>query len=93
MPNTKKTSPIYLLGCALLLALLGACATPTRPDVGAVVLPPAPQLPPPPTLVQTTQPLPTGYFQQSLLNFFSSKPPKPTPSTMPTPAAAPTALP
>ena len=78
MQHTKKPSRIWLIACALSLALLAACATPMPPSAGAVVVAPKVTLPPPPLLVQQTEPKPTGYFQNNLLNFFSSKPPAQT---------------
>lgn len=85
----RKLSQICLLAFAVLLALLAGCATPTPPplDVGQVVVAPQTRLPPPPLIVQQTSPKPVGYFQQSLLNYFSGSKAKPTPSTPPTPAA------
>ena len=70
-----------------LLATLAGCGTPTHQNVGAVVVAPKAKLPPPPELVQKTEPKPVGYFLNSLANYFSAKPPKPTASTLPTPAA------
>ena len=87
MQRTKKQSLIYLAACVALPALLAACATPTQPNVGKVVVAPQVKLPAPPTLVQQTQPLPAGYFQRRLADYFSSSPEKPTTSTPPTPAA------
>ena len=80
MQNTPKPSRRMLPVCAPLLALLAACATPTPPppNAGAVVIAPRVTLPPPPLLVQQTSPKPVGYFQNNLLNFFSSKPPAQT---------------
>ena len=82
MPNTPRRSSFNRRACALLLALLAAQGCATRlpaPDVGAVVVTPKLQLPPPPQVVQQTAPLPAGYFQQSLSDFFSPKPKPPTP--------------
>ena len=90
MLKTKVLLLAWLLACALLPALLGGCATPTPLDVGAVVVAPRPQIPPMPALVQRTSPKPAGFFQQSLLDYFSSKPGPLTPSISPTPAARPT---
>ena len=87
MQSIKKQSQACLLACSVWLALLAGCATPTQPDVGAVVVAPQVKLPPPPVIVQTITPLPTGYFQRSLVDYFSSSPVKPTTSTTPTPAA------
>ena len=75
----EKQSLPYLPAFAALLILLTGCATPTPPDVGRVVVAPQVKLPPPPVLVQQTQPRPVGHFQNSLLNFFSSKPQTQTP--------------
>ena len=85
----KKLSLICLLAFASLLVLLGGCATQTPLDVGQVVVAPKVQLPALPTIVQETQPKPAGYFQQSLVDYFNGSSSKPTPSTTPTPAAAP----
>lgn len=86
-----KPSLIYLPVGALLLALLGGCATRTPPakppDVGRVVVAPQVQLPALPVIVQQTQPMPVGYFQQSLVDYFSGSSARPTPSTSPTPVA------
>lgn len=77
MPRIKK----LLLSFVASLLLLGCSATPTQKpvDVGAVVVVQPPRLPPPPALVRATEPKPPGYFQKSLLDFFNSKPTKPTP--------------
>jgi len=88
MLKTKVLLLAWLLACVL-LPLLGGCATRTLPDVGAVVVAPRPQIPPVPALVQEVNPKPVGYFQQSLLDYFSSRPGLPTPSISLTPAAAP----
>ena len=87
MPPTKTPLLICLIACAALLALLGGCATRTPLDVGAVVVAPQVQLPPPPVIVQQTLPKPAGYFQQALADYFSGSSAKPTLSTSPTPAA------
>lgn len=83
MQRTLKRSTRYALGCALLLALLAGCGTlsrnPPLPDVGTVVVAPKLRLPPLPQVVQQTLPKPAGYFQKSLLDYFSGSPPKPTP--------------
>jgi hypothetical protein len=81
MLQTKRLSRASKLGLLLLLVLLGACATPTaRPiDVGQVVVTPKAKLPPVPTIVQQTEPLPVGYFQQSYLDLLNSASRKPTP--------------
>ncbi len=79
-----------LFVCTLLLgvtAFLVGCATPTRAPVGAVVIAPKVSLPPPPLLVQQTEPKPVGYFQRLLLTYFSDSPETLTTSTPPTPAA------
>jgi hypothetical protein len=87
MLTMKKLSLTCMINFAVLLALLGGCATRTPLDVGQVVVAPQVKLPPPPVIVQVTQPKPAGYFQQSLLDYFNGSSQKPTPSTMPTPAA------
>ncbi len=87
MQSTKKLSRVCLIACVLPLALLAACATPAPPNAGAVVVAPRVTLPPPPLLVQQTEPKPVGYFQSRLLSYFSASPEKPTTSTPPTPAA------
>lgn len=81
----SKLLLICLIAFALLLGLLGGCATHTPPDVGQVVVAPQVQLPPPPVIVQLTPPKPVGYFQQQLLNFFSLSPEMQTPSMPPIP--------
>ena len=87
MLKTKALLLAWLLACAL-LPLLAGCATPTPlPDVGAVVVAPKPQIPPVPALVQETMPRPPGFFHQSLLDYFSSRPGLQTPSILPMPAA------
>lgn len=73
-----KLSLLCLIAFAALLGLLGGCATNTPPDVGAVVLAPQPQLPPPPVIVQRTMPKPVGFFQNALADYFESLPPAPT---------------
>ena len=83
----KKLSLICLIAFATLLALLGGCATRTPLDVGAVVVSPRETLPDLPVIVQETQPKPTGYFQSSLLDYFSGSPAKLTQSMTPTAAA------
>ena len=100
MPIPKSILRAWLIVCAVLLLLLAlvalsGCATPTPApvDVGRVVVAPQRQLPPPPLIVQQTQPKLPGYFLQSLLNYFEARPERPTPSTSPTPPAAPTAKP
>lgn len=78
MPTIKRQLLICSAVCALSLAQLGGCATQTHQDVGAVVVAPKPKLQPPTDLVQKTEPKPAGYFQQSLVDYFSGSPPKPT---------------
>lgn len=73
--------------------LLQSCATQgTRPPpaVGAVVEVKPASLPPVPTLVRQTEPMPAGHFQSALLACCAVSPPKPTASMTPTPPAAPT---
>ena len=88
---------LALLALLALLPLLHGCATPTSkpvpPNAGAVVIAPRVTLPPPPLLVQQTEPKPVGYFLSSYLNYFSASPEKPTTSTPPTPAAVQTHTP
>ena len=84
MPAIKKLFLIWLAVYALLLAQLVGCATPTQPDVGAVVIAPRVKLPPPPVIVQVTEPKPAGYFLSSFLDYFEPASKRPTPSTMPT---------
>ena len=72
-----KLSLLCLIAFAVLLGLLGGCATPP-PDVGQVVLAPQVQLPPPPVIVQRTMPKPVGFFQSVLADSFESLPPAPT---------------
>lgn len=78
MPTIKKQLKVCLIVYALSLIHLGGCATRTPLDVGQVVVAPKVSLPPPPVIVQATQPKPVGYFQNSLLNFFSDKQQTPT---------------
>ncbi len=67
----KHKRPLTPFNLALLLLpLMAACATPMQ-DVGGVVVAPKVQLPPPPAIVQTVEPKPPGYFQQSLLDYFN----------------------
>ncbi len=95
MTKTAKRLLACLHACVPLLALLAllpllcGCATRTSkpPNAGAVVIAPRVTLPPPPLLVQQTEPKPVGYFLSSYLNYFSASPEKPTTSTPPTPAA------
>lgn len=87
MHKPKKLSLICLSACAVSLTLLGGCATRTPLDVGAVVVAPQARLPDPPVIVQQTSPKPVGYFQQSLVDYFSSSPGRPTPSTQLMPVA------
>ena len=79
MRNIKPSPTLLLVICVLLLALVGGCATPTPPDVGAVVIAPRVTLPAPPVIVQTTEPMEAGYFQSSLLRYFHGLGLKPTP--------------
>jgi hypothetical protein len=91
MHKLNRQLLICLAVCASsALTMLAGCGTPTHKDVGAVVVAPKPQLPPPPDLVLMTEPMPVGYFQQSLVAYFSDWPLKLMPSTPPTPAAEPT---
>ena len=78
MHRTERPSAPWSAACVMLLALLGGCATPTPPDVGAVVVAPPVKLPPVPAIVQQTQPKPAGYFQCSFLTYFGSDCEKPT---------------
>jgi hypothetical protein len=96
MTKTAKRLLACLHACVPLLALLAllpllyGCATPISkppPNAGAVVIAPRVTLPPPPLLVQQTEPKPVGYFQSLLLSYFSASPEKPTTSTPPTRAA------
>jgi hypothetical protein len=71
MRTTGK--PWLALSAALLMLPLimgGACATPTPPDVGRVVVAPKVQIPPVPAIVQQTLPEPAGSFQCSFLTYF-----------------------
>lgn len=79
MQKLKRQLLICLAVYASSLVNLAGCATPTHQDVGAVVVAPRVQLPAPPQIVQETQPKPAGYFLQSLVDYFSASPPKPTP--------------
>lgn len=72
-----KHSQPCLIACVLLVALLGGCATRTPPDVGSVVLLPQVRLPPPPVIVQQTQPKPMGWYQSRLADYFSNSQPAP----------------
>lgn len=80
MLRTKRPWPVTGPSLLLPLALLAGCATPTpKPvDVGVVVVAPRAKLSPVPKVVQETAPMEPGFFQKSLLNFFSPKPKKPT---------------
>ena len=78
MPSTSRQLLICLSVYAASLVPLGGCATRTLPDVGAVVVAPQVVRPAPPVIVQQTQPKPVGYFQQSLVDYFSSSPPAQT---------------
>jgi len=77
MRKTKRLSLATSAACVLLLAALAGCATPTQRDVGAVVIAPKVQIPPAPAIVQQTPPKEPGYFQNRLLNYFSSLSEKP----------------
>ena len=88
MPPIKRQLLICLAVYALLLVHLGGCAIRMPLDVGQVVVAPQVKLPAPPVVVQQTLPKPVGFYQNSLLNFFSDKQQTPTPLTTPTPAAA-----
>jgi hypothetical protein len=90
--NTRQPwRPMRAVLLLLSACMLASCATRTPPpNVGAVVVAPAVQIPPVPTIVQMTQPKPAGYFQQQLLDYSSGSSEKPTKSTTPTPAAGPT---
>jgi hypothetical protein len=81
--------PLRLLLPLTLLAMAGGCATPTPPDVGAVVVAPKAKLPPVPPLILTVEAKPAGYFPNLLRDYFSASPTKPKASTTPTPSAAP----
>ncbi len=71
MRGIKRSLTISLPAFVILLSMAG-CATHTQiQDVGAVVVAPAVQVPPVPAIVQTTEPKPAGYFQQTLLDFFN----------------------
>lgn len=74
----SRISQPCLIAFAALLALLAGCATRTPPDVGSVVLPPQVRLPPPPVIVQQTQPKPMGWYQSRLADYFESLPPAQT---------------
>jgi len=90
MQTIKRQLKICLAACALSQMHLVGCATHTPLDVGQVVVAPQVKLPPPPVIVQQTEPKPVGYFQQTLADYFSGSSSKPTPSTTPTSAAGPT---
>jgi len=91
MLKTKALLIVWLCACVLLPGLLVGCATPTLQDVGAVVVAPRAQILPVPVVVQQTLPRPVGYFQQTLLDYFSTRPKLPTTSTSLMPAAEPIA--
>ena len=76
MPKTLKLLQASMLVCAILLSM-GGCAIPVQ-DVGRVVVTPAVRLPPVPVIVQTTEPKAPGYFQQSLVDYFSGSQLRPT---------------
>jgi len=89
MPTAAKPLQTCATRFALALALVAAqgCATRGLPDVGAVVVAPKPQIPPEPTLVTQTEPMPAGWFLQSLKDCCLIGLKRPTPSTSPTQAA------
>lgn len=88
MSKTEKLFLAWLIVFGLLLVVLAGCATQTpQPDVGSVVVAPRVQLPPPPLIVQQTQPKPAGYFQCLFLTYFGEPCERPTTSTPPTPVA------
>lgn len=67
------------LGSLILCALaMAGCATQKPKDVGAVVVAPRVQLPPVPAVVMETEPMPAGYFQRTLLDYFSGSSEKQT---------------
>lgn len=73
MPITKKSPLPSRLACTILLILMAGCATHTpMQNVGAVVVAPTIQMQPVPAIVQTTEPKPPGYFQQSLVDYFNA---------------------
>lgn len=78
MQRIKQLWLSIKLTFAVWLAVLAGCATPTPPDVGAVVVAPKVTLPPVPTVVQQTLPRPVGFYQKILADYFSSSPPTPT---------------
>lgn len=78
MPYTQKRWLALVPVCAIWLALLAACASPPTPEVGQVVVAPRRKLPETPARVRETAPKPPGYFQDSLLGYFSSSPLTPT---------------
>lgn len=91
MNSRSRTRTAWLLAFMLLLLLaVAGCATPTRPDVGAVVIAPKVQLPPMPTLVQQNPAYPAGFFLQSFLDFLNPNSKPPNGSTAGTLVAAPT---
>lgn len=89
MNETSRKTTAWLLVCMILLLLmLAGCATP-MPDVGRVVIAPKVHLPPLPKLVQETSPMPAGFYQQTLADYFSVSPQARTESTPLMPAAGP----
>ena len=74
MLKTRVLLIVWLFACVLLPGLLLGCATPMLQDVGAVVVAPRAKIPPVPGVVQQTEPRPVGFYQSSLLNFFSVRP-------------------
>ena len=90
MLTIKKPLLLLTLVCIASLALLDGCGTPIKPDVGEVVVAPQVQTLPPPVIVQVTEPMPVGYFQQTLADYFSGSPKAPMTSTSPISPAGPT---
>lgn len=91
MSKTKRQVQLLLASSLIWLAQTSGCATQTQlRDVGTVVEPERKPLATVPVIVQTTEPKPAGYFQNSFLDYFSPGSKKPTPSTTPTPAVGPT---
>ena len=87
--TSKRTTAWLLVFMILLLLMLAGCATQTPPDVGQVIVAPKVHLPPLPKLVQETPPMPVGFYQQTLADYFSPSPPAPTALTPLTPVAGP----
>lgn len=63
-PNCRR---LLAFVASLSAALCGCASSPSPQPVGRVVVAPQVKRPPAPTLVQQTQPRPTGYFQQEIL--------------------------